>query len=63
MSTRFVVIVKGCTPEQAKQVIAERLNHDENYGFDYTVEAYPAEDLSFDEGAEGEYAAEELGES
>ena len=35
---RFIVIVTGCTKEQAKQVLAERLDHDEDYGFDYSVQ-------------------------
>ena len=34
----FIVTVEGCTKEEAEQVIAERLNHDEDYGFDYTIE-------------------------
>lgn len=33
----FTVTVSGCTEEQAEKVIAERLNHDEDYGFDYTI--------------------------
>lgn len=33
----FTVTISGCTPEQAAQVIAERINHDEDYGFDYTI--------------------------
>ena len=33
----FVVTVSGCTPEQAAQVIAERINHDEDYGFEYSI--------------------------
>lgn len=33
----FVVTVSGCTPEQARQVIAERINHDEDYGFEYSI--------------------------
>lgn len=36
--SRFVVEVRGCTPAQAAQVMAERLNHDEDYGFEYQVD-------------------------
>lgn len=34
---RFIVTVSGCTISQARQVISERLGHDEDYGFDYTL--------------------------
>lgn len=34
---RFIVTVRCDTPEQAGIVMAERLGHDEDYGFDYTV--------------------------
>ena len=34
---RYLVTVSDCTPAQADQVIAERINHDEDYGFDYTI--------------------------
>jgi hypothetical protein len=33
----FTVTIKGCTREQAEQVIRERLGHDEDYGFNYTL--------------------------
>lgn len=33
----FTVTISGCTPEQAAQVIAERIGHDEDYGFPYTI--------------------------
>ena len=33
----YLVTVGDCTPAQADQVIAERINHDEDYGFDYTI--------------------------
>lgn len=33
----FLVTVSGCDREQAEQVIAERINYDEDYGFDYTI--------------------------
>lgn len=33
----FLVTVSGCDREQAEQVIAERINHDEDYGFDYEI--------------------------
>jgi hypothetical protein len=33
----YVVTVSGCTREQADQVIAERIDHDEDYGFPYTL--------------------------
>lgn len=34
----FVVTVSGCTKEQAERVMGERLLHDEDYGFFYTLE-------------------------
>ena len=34
---RFVVQVTGCERKQAEQVLRERLGHDEDYGFDYTL--------------------------
>lgn len=36
-SHTFTVTISGCTPEQAEQVIAERISHDEDYGFPYTI--------------------------
>ena len=33
----FRVTVSGCTAAQAEQVMAERLDHDEDYGFDYQI--------------------------
>jgi hypothetical protein len=39
---RFTVTVDGCTEEQAKQVMRERIYHDESYGFDYTIDFKPA---------------------
>lgn len=33
----FVVTVSGCTPEQAQQVMLERICYEEDYGFDYTI--------------------------
>jgi hypothetical protein len=33
----FIVTVGGCTSDQALHVMRERLNHDEDYGFDYTL--------------------------
>ena len=36
--SRFIVEVRGCTPAQAAQVMAERLGHDEDYGFTYSVD-------------------------
>ena len=34
---RFTVTVHCETPEQASIVMTERLGHDEEYGFDYTI--------------------------
>ena len=34
----YIVTVKGCTKEEADRVINERLDCDEDYGFDYTIE-------------------------
>lgn len=33
----FLVTISRCDREQAEQVIAERINYDEDYGFDYTI--------------------------
>ena len=33
----FTVTVTDCTAEQAEQVMAERINHDEDYGFRYQI--------------------------
>lgn len=33
----FLVTVTAASREEAVQVMAERLNHDEDYGFDYSV--------------------------
>jgi len=33
----FVVVIRCPTQEQAEQVMAERINHDEEYGFDYEI--------------------------
>jgi len=33
----FKVSVTAETREQAEQVMAERINHDEDYGFDYQI--------------------------
>ena len=34
---RFITTVTGCDATQAETVMGERLLHDEDYGFDYTV--------------------------
>jgi len=34
----FSVTVSGCTREQAEQVMRERIDHEEDYGFKYTIE-------------------------
>ena len=34
---RFITTVTGCNAAQAETVMGERLLHDEDYGFDYTV--------------------------
>lgn len=33
----FIVTVSGCTPEQAQQVMLERICYEEDYGFDYMI--------------------------
>lgn len=33
----FTVIVTAETREQAEQVLRERIEHDEDYGFDYSI--------------------------
>ena len=33
----FMVDIKAASPEQAMKVITERLGHDEDYGFPYTI--------------------------
>lgn len=35
---RFAATIRGCTREQARQVIAERISYDEDYGFDYEID-------------------------
>ena len=35
---RFVVTVEAETREQARQVMSERIGHDEWYGFDYQID-------------------------
>lgn len=35
---RFTVEVTGCSREQAEQVMIERIQHDEDYGFAYTID-------------------------
>jgi hypothetical protein len=42
VNNRFVVTVDAETPEQAEQVMCERINVDEDYGFPYTI-AFTAE--------------------
>ncbi|NUS02051.1 MAG: hypothetical protein HOV97_05750 [Nonomuraea sp.] len=37
----FLVHVTGCDKEQAEQVMAERLNHDEDLGFPYVLQYEP----------------------
>lgn len=34
---RYIIAVTAATPEEADQVIAERIDHDEDYGFPYEV--------------------------
>lgn len=34
---RYLVTVEDCTEAEAAQVISERINHDEDYGFSYTI--------------------------
>lgn len=34
----FTVTITGCTREEAEQVMAERIGHDEDYGFCYEIE-------------------------
>lgn len=41
----YAVTVTADSPEEAAQVMAERLNHDEDYGFDYTVGFEPMEQV------------------
>jgi hypothetical protein len=41
MKHRFIVEVLDCTLEQAEQVMAERINVDEDYGFDYRIDWEP----------------------
>lgn len=37
MTYVYKVTVKCASPRLADMVLAERLNHDEDYGFDYTI--------------------------
>jgi hypothetical protein len=34
----YTVTVSGCTQEQADQVMVERIEPDEDYGFEYRIE-------------------------
>jgi hypothetical protein len=34
----FVVTITGCDREAAETVMTERIEHDEDYGFDYSIE-------------------------
>ena len=43
---QYTVVVTTDTQEHADQVMAERVEHDEDYGFDYTIESYPKGDRS-----------------
>lgn len=43
---RYVVVIECETKEQSEQVISERINHDEDYGFDYRVWIRPERDYS-----------------
>lgn len=38
MTHSFTVTITGCSKEEAEQVIAERIGHDEDYGFPYRIE-------------------------
>lgn len=38
---RYMVTVEAPSPEQADQVMAERITHDEDLGFDYTLDWGP----------------------
>lgn len=38
MIHKFMVTVEGCDRAQARQVIAERIGYDEDYGFDYRID-------------------------
>lgn len=40
-SHTFIVTVAGCTAEQARTVMDERIRHDEEYGFTYGVDYEP----------------------
>ena len=40
---RYVVTVTCASEEEAATVIAERIYHDEDYGFDYTIAALAEE--------------------
>lgn len=37
-SHQFIVTVSECTEDEAKQIITERLEFDEDYGFPYSIE-------------------------
>lgn len=44
-SRDYVVTVRHTTPAEAAQVMAERLGHDEDYGFSYTIDYVNADAL------------------
>lgn len=53
----FTVTVRGCTGEQAQRVMAERILHDEDYGFDYEID-YKSEGTDCECGSRLETPAE-----
>jgi hypothetical protein len=45
MNFTFVVTISTSSQEQAERVMAERIDHDEDYGFEYTI-AYVQDDTT-----------------
>ncbi len=45
----FAIVVCAENEEQAEQVVAERIDHDEEIGFDYTVEWFRTKRSNLDE--------------
>lgn len=37
----YIVVVEAPDEEKTAEVMTERLNHDEDLGFDYTIEWWP----------------------
>lgn len=60
MKTFFIVMVEGCSPEEAEKVMTERIDHEEDYGFDYQINSWTLE-VDSEKFARGFLASAEAG--